>query len=130
MAKDTGSGRSRVEKLGVKPGHRVGVLRLEDEGFLEELRTAGADVSTRRRRASDLLLVKMTRRQDLSELTRLEPYIQRAGAIWVLWPKGRRELNENHVRDAAVAEGLVDVKVASFSAELSALKLVIPVARR
>jgi hypothetical protein len=34
------------------------------------------------------------------------------------------------VRDAAKAQGLVDVKVMSYSPELSALKLVIPVAQR
>jgi hypothetical protein len=47
-----------------------------------------------------------------------------------LWPKGRKELREDDVRAAAKAQGLVDVKVMSFSATLSALKLVIPVALR
>jgi hypothetical protein len=39
-------------------------------------------------------------------------------------------MSENHIRDAALAAGLVDVKVARFSATHSALKLVIPKARR
>ena len=53
-----------------------------------------------------------------------------AGAIWVVWPKGRKELREDDVRNAAKAQGLVDIKVMSFSETLSALKLVIPVAER
>ena len=52
------------------------------------------------------------------------------GAIWAVWTKGQKALTETHVRDAAKAQGLVDVKVMSFSPELSALKLVIPVALR
>jgi hypothetical protein len=39
-------------------------------------------------------------------------------------------LNENHVREAALDAGLVDVKVARFSATHSALKLVVPKAKR
>ena len=53
-----------------------------------------------------------------------------AGALWAVWAKGRKELNENHVRDAALAAGVVDVKVARFSPTHSALKLVVPKAKR
>jgi hypothetical protein len=44
--------------------------------------------------------------------------------------EGRKELTEDHVRAAAKKSGLVDVKVVAFSATHSALKLVIPLARR
>ena len=47
-----------------------------------------------------------------------------------MWRKGQRDLNENHVREAALDAGLVDVKVARFSATHSALKLVVPRAKR
>jgi hypothetical protein len=72
----------------------------------------------------------MTSAKDLARLATAEKTIARDGAIWVLWPKARAELKEDHVRAAALKVGLVDVKVASFSDTLSALKLVIPVARR
>jgi len=51
----------------------------------------------------------------------------------VLWKKGKKgpnDVKESDVMAAAKTHGLVDVKVASFSDELSALKLVIPVALR
>ena len=48
----------------------------------------------------------------------------------MLWPKGQKRLTEGMIRDAALAQGLVDIKVAAFSETLSALKLVIPIARR
>jgi len=48
----------------------------------------------------------------------------------VVWPKGQAHIKEGMIREAALAQGLVDVKVCAFSGTLSALKLVIPVARR
>jgi len=58
------------------------------------------------------------------------PRIAQNGAIWTVWPKGRPELKEDHIRAEAIRVGLTDVKVAAFSETHSALKLVIPVARR
>ena len=67
---------------------------------------------------------------DLDRLTTYREAIAEDGAIWVVWIKGQKSLTETHVRDAAKAQGLVDVKVMSFSDQLSALKLVIPRAQR
>lgn len=39
------SGRTRTEKLGVKPGLRVAVMGVKDKAFLAELREAGAKVA-------------------------------------------------------------------------------------
>jgi hypothetical protein len=66
----------------------------------------------------------------LKRLTALERAIRRNGAIWVVWPKGQPHIKEDTIRGSAIAQGLVDVKVIAFSETLSALKLVIPVARR
>ena len=52
------------------------------------------------------------------------------GAIWVVWPKGRKELREDDVRAFGPGVGLVDVKVVSVSEILSGLKMVIPLAQR
>ena len=48
----------------------------------------------------------------------------------MLWPKGQKHITEDMIRAAAIAHGLVDIKVVAFSERLSGLKLVIPVARR
>jgi hypothetical protein len=123
--------RPLLDKLGVKPGARVSVVGVEAAGFVDELLARGADVSEgRTRKDSDLVFVAMRDRRGLDRLASLRQAIKPTGAIWVLWPKGRKELREDDVRGRAVAEGLVDVKVVSFSAELSGLKLVIPVSRR
>jgi hypothetical protein len=126
MRRDVGySGKPLLDKLGVKPGMRVSVLGLPDDGFLSELATRTDDVSTRRRARCDLLFVGLEDRRELTRLGAHRNFIAREGAIWAVWPKGRPELTENDVRDAALEMGLVDVKVVAFSQTLSALKLVI-----
>jgi hypothetical protein len=57
-----------------------------------------------------------------------------AGALWIAWPKRSSgvptDLNENVVRDHALAHGRVDVKVAAIDDTWSGLKNVIRVADR
>jgi hypothetical protein len=125
------SQRSRLDKLGVKEGMRVAALRLDDTQFLQELSRRTDDIVQRRpRKDTDLIFLLAMGPQDLRRLSRLRSTIKPNGAIWVLWRKGRLELKQQDVMAAAKASGLVDIKVASFSEELSALKLVIPVAAR
>jgi hypothetical protein len=119
-----------MEKLGVKPGIRVSALRVDDPGFLDELARAGADVSRRRRKGSDLMFVSIEGRRDLGRLSDLEPYLDRNGAVWAVYPKGRTDLREVEVIEAGVGAGLVDNKVVRFSDSHTALRFVIPVARR
>jgi len=56
------------------------------------------------------------------------------GIIWVSWYKKSSrlisELNEDIIRDTALALDLVDIKVASVDPSWSALKLVIPLNKR
>ena len=120
-----------LDKLGVKEGMRVSVLRMDDAGFVAELRARGADVSVGRRRSNaDLVFLGAEHRRDLARLALMESAIGRDGAVWVVFPKGRREIRDVEVIEAGVAAGLVDTKVARFSESHTALKFVIPRARR
>jgi hypothetical protein len=124
--------RSRLEKLGVKETFVVSLIDVDDDSFHRELKGRAAKIATGRKpsAASDMIVYGVTAKPALDRLTALRGSIVPAGAIWVLWPKGRKELREDDVRNAAKAQGLVDIKVMSFSETLSALKLVIPVAER
>ena len=84
----------------------------------------------RARRGSDTVLIGISSKADLDRLGRLKGSLTSNGAIWAVWVKGRKALTENDVRAAALAAGLVDVKVASVSDTLSGLRLVIPLAAR
>ncbi len=122
--------RSRIEKMGVRTGLVVSVLGIKDPDFLLELELAGADVSTRRRKGSDLVFVLAEKPSELRRLADLERAIRRNGAIWVVSPKGRPEIRDVVVIEAAKRAGLVDNKVVRFSETHTALRLVIPLSRR
>ncbi|HET7225105.1 MAG TPA: hypothetical protein VFK69_05255, partial [Candidatus Eisenbacteria bacterium] len=127
---DTPSAKPRLDKLGVKPGARVALLGLDDREFARELATRDVVTSPRVTRDAAIVFLWVEARKDLARLAAIERAMARDAALWVLRRKGVPTLTENHVRDAALATGLVDVKVASFSDTVSAVKLVIPLARR
>ncbi|HEY3208667.1 MAG TPA: hypothetical protein VGL18_02575 [Actinomycetota bacterium] len=125
------SHRSLIEKLGVKQGHRVSLLGVNHQGFVAELRTAGAELSVgRRRKQSDHIFLAVESMADLTKIGGLEPSMARNGAAWVVFPKGRKDLREADVIRAGVAAGLVDNKVVRFSDTHTALRFVIPLGRR
>jgi hypothetical protein len=127
---DTGSDRPLLDKLGVRPGMRVSVLGSFDPGFVEELRERGADVSARHRTRSDLVFVRLPEALPLVRLASLEPSLQRNGAVWVIYARGRPDLRETDVIRAGLAAGLVDNKIVRFSDTHTGMRLVIPVSRR
>jgi hypothetical protein len=122
------SHRSLLDKLGVKDGLRVAVLDIDDDDFAGELASRRVQLATGA--PADIVVWGIDDAAALGRLPELVDWIRPAGALWAVWVKGRKELNENHVRDAALGAGLVDVKVARFSATHSALKLVVPKAER
>jgi hypothetical protein len=123
--------RSRTEKLGVKPGTHVALRGLKDDAFLAELRDAGAKVAARMGVGPyDIVLVRLDAADELPSLADARARIAANGMVWAVWPKGRKTLREDDIRSFALASGLVDVKVMSFSDELSGLKLMIPKAQR
>ena len=123
--------KGRLDKLGIKPGMRVAVLGIEDPDFRKELEERTDDVSFGKpEKDTDVVVVAISERKDLPRLEALRASIKKKGAIWVVWPKGRKEFREDDVRAYGPKAGLVDVKVMSFSDTLSGLKMVIPVKER
>lgn len=119
-----------VDKLGIKPGLRVSLLGIGEDGFERQLVERGADVSRRKRRDSDMIFVSIESPRDLAKLEGLEDHLARDGAVWTISPKGRKDFNENDVYGAARALDLTDVKVVRFSETHTANKFVIPKKRR
>ncbi|HEY4408717.1 MAG TPA: hypothetical protein VGO87_02460 [Acidimicrobiia bacterium] len=119
---------SLLDKLGVTDGTRLLIVDVDDEAFTAEVARRAVTVVTQG--PADVVVLAIEEMADLARLPSVIGWIEPAGAVWAVWPKGRKELNENHVREAALDAGLVDVKVARFSATHSALKLVIPKAKR
>ena len=123
--------RPLLDKLGVKPDARVTIIGVEDDGFQKLLRERTGDISPRTRKDCDLVFYAANSLRDLDRLERLRGTIKPAGAIWVVRLKGEAAvIKETDIIAAAKTQGLVDIKVVSFSETHSALKLVIPVNQR
>jgi hypothetical protein len=130
--RDTGSGRPLLDRLGVKPGMRVGLVGFRDGGFEAELTRRGAALDYDQPAPGlDMLFYLVGEAADLLALAELAPLIHDSGAIWVLRVKGPgTKVKEVDVIEAGKAFGLVDNKIASFSEVLAAMRLVVPLARR
>jgi hypothetical protein len=123
--------KSVVEKLGVRPGLVVSVVQVDEASFVADLEAAGAKTSAGRvRKGSDAIFYGANKRADLDRLATLKAALDDAGALWVIRPRGVKEITEGDVMAAGKAAGLVDVKVVRFSDTHTAEKFVIPVAQR
>ena len=131
------SGTPLPAKLGIKPGHRVLLLRAPD-GFERDTLGAlpdGVTVARTARGTADVIVAFFDRR---AELTRRMPALRErmapACGLWIAWPKRASgvatDLTEDVVRELALANRLVDNKVAAIDATWSGLRLVIRLADR
>jgi hypothetical protein len=119
--------KSLLDKLGIKSGSKVSVLGIKDQAFWSHLDEKGIAASRGRpRKGSDMILLAAEDRKALKKIASLKDYIVEDGAIWVVSPKGQQHIREADVLAGGKAAGLVDVKIARFSATHTALKFVIP----
>ncbi len=125
-----------LDKLGIRPGARVALAGIDDADFRAMLAGRTDDVTDLAAGElppadTDVVLFAADSVAALVRLADLQRTIKPAGAIWVVSRKGKAStLRDVDVIDAAKSVGLVDNKVASFSATHTAQRLVIPLARR
>ncbi len=121
-----------LDKLGLRPGMRVALIDVDDAEIRALIAERTSDVTEGWPEPdTDIVLLGADSTDALAPLEALATRIRPNGAIWVVSRKGKlATLRDVEVIDAAKAAGLVDNKVASFSATHTSLRLVIPVARR
>lgn len=124
--------KGRADKLGLKAGQKIAVVGVDDASFKAELEGRVGEVTFGKPKAdSDGIFLGVSKPKDLEKLAALKPLLQKAGALWLIRPKGAgAAVTERETMAAGKAAGLVDVKVVSFSETHSAEKYVIPVAKR
>jgi hypothetical protein len=125
------SPKSLLDKLGVKPDSKVAVLAIDDQDFLSKLQDRTPHISSGRlAKGCDHVFLRAEDTKALQRLLSLKSYIKKDGAIWVVFPKGKKHIREIEVIQAGKDAGLVDNKVVAFSATHTTLRFVIPVALR
>jgi hypothetical protein len=123
--------KSRLEKLGIRPNASVSLIGDFDAGFLEELRVQTKSVSNGKVAGdTEWIFFAAGSGKVLSQVVKLAKSIKGAAALWIVYPKGQKEITENQVLTAGRKCGLKDVKVVAFSPTHTALKFVIPVEKR
>jgi hypothetical protein len=123
------SGTPLPRKLGIKPGHRLALLGAPDGFELGEL-PDGVRLVRRAQGDADVIVSFHTARADLARrMPRLRALMRPAAGLWIAWPKRASkvptDLTEDVVRELALANRLVDNKVAALDATWSGLRLVI-----
>jgi hypothetical protein len=114
--------RSLADKLDIKLGQRVSLVNVsvELEGRTRDI-TRGTAA-----KGSDLIFYGAEKDKDLAKLRSLQKSLKPRGAIWVIYPKGQKEITEVGVLNAGRQAGMVDIKVARFSETHTALKFTFP----
>ena len=122
------SGTPLPKKLGIKPGHRLLLLTAPDE--LELDLPEDVKVGRTARGKADVIVSFHTERADLARrMPKLRETMEPAAGLWIAWPKRASkvptDLTEDVVRELALANRLVDNKVAAIDEKWSGLRLVI-----
>jgi hypothetical protein len=123
--------KTRIEKIGVKPGAKVCLLGNFDADFFDELKSLGGAVTKDKASANcDTIFFAADSLKTLSAVAKIAESLKGATALWIVYPKGQKAITENDVIAAGRKAGLKDVKVVGFSPTHTALKFVLPLDKR
>ena len=130
------SGTPLMKKLGIKPEMKVLLINKPDD-YYKLLEADISDQLIKRNETPDLvhLFVKNIKEFE-TKMKKLKPVIKQNSniIIWVSWYKKTSkiptDITEETIRNYALKNDLVDVKVCAVSDIWSGLKLVVPVAKR
>lgn len=129
------SGTLLSKKLGIKEGFIVSILNQPD--YYLDLFTdlPQIKITNDKKLKKDFIHYFVTKEKDLvKNIYELKKQIVQNGMIWISWPKKsskvETDITEDVIRNIALKNGLVDVKVCAVDEVWSGLKLVIPVKER
>lgn len=125
-----------MKKLGIKPEMKILLINKPDDYF----KLLEADINNQSIKKSEVpdfihLFVKSVKEFE-TEMKKLKPFCKQNPniTIWVSWYKKAAKIptdvTEDTIRNYALKNDLVDIKVCAVSDIWSGLKLVVPVAKR
>jgi len=133
MATDTDySHRTAVQKLGLKPGHRVEISGDVGPGLRRDAKEAVGRGLVRSGELDVAIVMVESLEEALRVLDEYRPRLRDTGAIWILTRKRGHEsyINQMLLVPGAKQRGLIDNKTCSIDDERSGIRFVIPRALR
>jgi Protein of unknown function (DUF3052) len=130
------SGTPLTKKLGLKEGFTIRIVNPPDYYFdLFEDLPQNISIRDEKKTKKDFIHYFTKQAQELNKnIVSLKKEIVPNGMIWISWPKKSSgmitDVTEDVIRQLALANGLVDIKVCAVDEVWSGLKLVIPVKDR
>ena len=123
--------KSRMEKLGLKQGTKVTVIgKIEPEFEAELEKTAPDFVYGAIVKNTEWIFLIADTQKGLAQATNIAKVMKGSVRLWIVYPKGRKDVTEIDVLGIGRKAGLKDVKVVGFSPTHTALKFVIPLDKR
>jgi len=130
------SGTPLLNKLGIKPSMKI-LLANSPDDYYDLLETDISEQLCKKNETPDLIHLFVKNEKEFeSEMKKLKPVIKqnKEVIIWVSWYKKAAkiptDITEDTVRNYALKNELVDIKVCAVSDIWSGLKLVVPKALR
>jgi hypothetical protein len=136
MANEGYSGAPVLKKLGIKPGMKILLLN-QPANYADLLEADISEQLSKNNETPDLVhLFAINHKVFEAAMKKMQPVWAKHPAIviWVSWYKKSAaiatDITENTIRNYALKNGLVDVKVCAVSDIWSGLKLVVPLSKR
>ena len=130
------SGTPLIKKLGITPEMKL-LLINQPKDYYELVEVNLKEQLAKKNETPDLMhLFIQYQKEFVAEMKKLKPIIKKntSVVIWVSWYKKAAkittDISEDVIRNYALKNDLVDVKVCAVSDIWSGLKLVVPVAKR
>jgi hypothetical protein len=124
-----------AKKLGIKTGYKISLINQPDHYFnLFTDFPEDVTIVTNQTKVDLIHFFTKEEKQLQKEIQKLRSRIEPNGMIWISWPKKASgvatDITEDVIRNIALKNGLVDIKVCAVDETWSGLKLVIPVKDR
>jgi len=134
MATPGYSGTPLLKKLGIKESMRV-LLVHEPENYFELIeKDISGQLCSKNEKPDFIHLFVKTKKDFETAMNKLKLLLKPSTVIWVSWYKKSAgiptDVTEDVIRNYALQNDLVDIKVCAVSNTWSGLKLVTPVAKR
>jgi hypothetical protein len=123
-----------AKKLGIKEGFKIALYH-QPEYYFNLFTDFPENVKLINKSKVDFIHYFVKEEKQLRrDILKLKDQIEQNGMIWISWPKKsskvETDITEDLIRNLALKNGLVDIKVCAVDETWSGLKLVIPVKNR